>query len=106
MILGRPTNLWLAAIQGVWAALAVLANIEGSPLAGLSIYLTPVVWGVVSLALAGLMGLVAYQPPTLAPGDKFTVATAPGQPNYVTTVAPPPAHDAPPVPQPTDGPAG
>lgn len=81
MIFGRPANLWLSAIQGVWAALAVLANVPGSPLVGLANYLTPVVWGVVSIALSGIMAVVAYQPPTLNPGDAYTVVTAPGQPN-------------------------
>ena len=42
-------------------------------------------------------GQLANQPPTLAPGDKFTVKPPGDEANYTTTVAHPPAQDPPPV---------
>lgn len=47
--------------------------------------------------MGALIALVAYQPPTLNPGDTFHINTPPGEPNAVTTVATPPAQDPPPV---------
>lgn len=102
VILGKPVDLWINAVQAIWAVLAVLANIPGSPFTGLAVYLTPVVWGVVALALSAVGALAAYQPPTLAVGDQYSIQTPKGQPNYTATVALPPAPTTP-VPEGTPG---
>lgn len=95
MILGRPTNLWLG---------LVTAAVSGLSFTLLTLKVDPTVVAGVGAALTGILGaiiaIVAYQPPTLAPGDTFNIATPAGQPNYVTTVAHPPTADAPPVPEP------
>jgi hypothetical protein len=41
--------------------------------------------------LGALVTLVAGQPPTLTPGDTYSISTPKGQPNYEATVANPPA---------------
>lgn len=81
MIFGRPVDLWINAVQALWAVLAVLANIPGSPFTGLAVYLTPIVWGVVALALAAVGALAAYQPPSVNVGDRYTVVTPGDAPN-------------------------
>lgn len=92
MIFGRPTNLWL----GLATALsgAVVATL-------IALGFDPVVVGTLGGVWTGVLGagilLIANQPPTLAPGDKFITQTPPDQDNYVTTVAQPPAADPPPV---------
>ena len=92
MIAGRPTNLWLGLAQAIQGAVAISAVALGAdpaivaPLSG--------AWGVV---VGAVILVVANQPPTVSPGDTVTVQTAAGQPNYTTTIATPPAHDAPPV---------
>jgi len=55
------------------------------------IIIPAVVVGAVGVAFGAVVLLVAGQPPTLNPGDSFTVQTAPGTPNYQTIVATPPA---------------
>src|SRR5690349_11988858 len=94
MILGRPTNLWLGlttAISGAIAATLVFLGADPTAVATLA--------GVWQAVLGAVILLVANQPPTLAPGDTFTVKTPSGSPNYTTVVAHPPAQDAPPMPQ-------
>lgn len=58
-----------------------------------------VVVGTIAGAVGGVAGaaiaLVAYQPPTLTPGDTFITQTPKGQPNYETVVAAPPAASTP-----------
>lgn len=99
MIAGRPTNLWLGLVTALFGA-------TGGTLIVLGV--DPAVVGTLVSAWAGVAGagiaLVAGQPPTLSPGDSFNVATPPGQPNYVTTVAHPPAQDPPPIAVPDDPP--
>lgn len=85
MILGRPTNLWLGLATATVGAVTVTLIALG---------FDPAIVGLVAGAWGGVAGaaiaLVAGQPPTLAPGDKFKIETASGQPNYETTVATPP----------------
>jgi hypothetical protein len=61
-------------------------------------------WAIILGAVGTFLGFavlfIANQPPTLNPGDTFKTVTPTGQPNYITTVAQPPAADAPPVPAP------
>lgn len=95
MILGRPTNLVLAAFQSVLAVIVLILGTLVPPI----IIPSAVVAGVV-LAFGAVIALIANQPPTLNPGDTFHVQTATGQPNVTTTVATPPAADQPPVPNP------
>jgi multisubunit Na+/H+ antiporter MnhB subunit len=81
MILGRPTNLWLGLTSAVVGAVTVTlialgydAQIVGT-LSG--------AWGAVGGAI---VVIVAGQPPTLAPGDTFKVATPGDQDNVTHTV--------------------
>ena len=94
MIFGRPTNLWLglvtAVVSGVSFAL-LTAKVDPSVVAGVGAALTGI--------LGALIALVAYQPPTLVPGQTFNIQTPPGEPNYQTVVADPPAPSQP-VPEP------
>jgi hypothetical protein len=93
MLFGRPTNLWLGAFSGLLgAAVVILANLVPP------IVIPGAVVGAVTAAVGALIAVVANQPPTLNPGDTFHTVTEAGQPNFVTTVATPPAADAPPVP--------
>lgn len=90
MILGRPTNLWLGlvtAITSFGALIALTAGVDPILVAQLS------AGG--GAVLGAVIALVAYQPPTLAPGDTFNVQTPAGEPNYQTTVAEPPAASVP-----------
>lgn len=95
MIAGRPTNLWLGlatAIQGAIAVTAVTLGADAQIVATIS-----GAWGAV---FGAIILVIANQPPTLNPGDTFHITTPAGQPNYQTTVATPPAPDAPPTPDP------
>jgi len=93
MILGRPTNLILGAFTALLGAAVVILGVLPHP-----IIIPAAVVGAVTLAFGALVALIANQPPTLSPGDTYTTVTPKGQPNYVTTVATPPAADQPPVP--------
>lgn len=94
MIFGRPVNLWLGLSTAVVGAVSVSAVVLGAD---------PTVVATLGGAWGGVIGaaiaLVANQPPTLSPGDTFTVKTAGDAPNYTTVVAHPPAQDAPPMPK-------
>ena len=92
MILGRPANLVLGAVTAIINAIALIAGAQGHPI-------DASVLAGINLAAGAIITLIAGQPPTLAPGDSFTVQTAPGTPNYQTTVATPPAQDPPPEPK-------
>lgn len=74
MIFGRPANLWLAAATGVLNLAFLIAGQVGYPI-------NDAVIAGANLALAALIALIAGQPPTLNPGDAYTVVTTPGQPN-------------------------
>jgi len=92
MIWGRPTNLWLGvvtAVAGFVSVMALTAGVDPVLVAQLTAGGTAVMGSVIAL--------VAYQPPTLNPGDTFHVVTPEGQPNATTTVAIPPTADAPPL---------
>ena len=93
MLFGRPVNLWIGAFTVTFNLIVVVLAALVPP-----IVIPAVVVGAVGAAFGVIVALIANQPPTLNPGDTFTTKTAPGQPNYTTTVAAPPAHDAPPVP--------
>ena len=95
MLFGRPINLIVGAFTTLLGAVVVILSALPNP-----IVIPSVVVGAVTLAFGALVALVANQPPTLSPGDSFTVQTAAGTPNYQTTVATPPAADAPPTPAP------
>lgn len=91
MIFNRPPNLILGAFTAVF-------NVVVLVLASSGIVIEPGVTAAVNLAAGAVITVIAYQPPTLNPGDTFTVQTPAGEPNYETTVAHPPAQDPPPVP--------
>jgi hypothetical protein len=93
VILGRPTNLWLATVTGLINVAALIAGGTGHPID------VGIVAGV-NLAAAAIIALIAGQPPVVNPGDTVHVTTPTGQPTYVTTIATPPAQDAPPQPVP------
>ena len=92
MILGRPSNLILGAFTALFNVVALVAGSSGHPI-------EPAIIAAVNLAAGAVIAVIAYQPPTLNPGDTFNVTTPAGQPTYQTTVAPPPAADPPPVPK-------
>lgn len=95
MILGRPTNLWLglaAALVGFLSVSAVAIGVDPALVASIA--------GAGTGLLGSMIALVAFQPPTLSPGDTYTIQTPGTQPNYQTTVAKPPAQDPPPEPTP------
>lgn len=93
MIFSKPTNLWLGLMTAVVGAIEITLIAFGAD---------PTIVATVGGAWGAVGGasivLVASRPPTLAPGDTFTVQTEAGRPNYQTTVAEPPAHDPPPEP--------
>lgn len=86
MIAGRPTNLWLGLSTAIVGAISVSAVVLGAD---------PTVVATLGGAWGGVIGaaiaLVANQPPTLAPGDPYKIATPSGEPNYAAIVATPPA---------------
>ena len=51
----------------------------------------PEIVAAVNIAAAAVITLIAYQPPTLNPGDTLNVTTPAGHPTAVTTVAVPPS---------------
>lgn len=94
MILGRPANIVLGAFTAIFNLVVLILAALVPP-----IVIPAVVVAGVGIAAGAIITLIANQPPTLNPGDTFTTQTAPGQPNYTTTVAAPPAPDAAPVPK-------
>ena len=74
MIFGRPTNLWLGASTA-------LVNLIFLVAASFGYTATVELVAAVNIAAAALIILVAGQPPTLNPGDAYTVVTTAGQPN-------------------------
>jgi hypothetical protein len=93
MLWGRPPNLILGAFTAIF-------NVVVLVLGGSGIHIDPGVTAAVNLAAGAVITVIAYQPPTLSPGDTFKTATPAGQPSYETTVSQPPAADAAPVPTP------
>jgi hypothetical protein len=96
MILGRATNVWTGLIS---AAVGTLITIISATQPAETAQQWAVILGAVGAFLGVLVLFIANQAPTLSPGDTFTVQTPKGQPNYQTTVAPPPDPDEPPVPK-------
>ena len=83
MILGRPANLWnglaVAAISLVSVVIMqLLPDVDSEVVATIA--------AAVTLFLGSAIALVANQPPTLSPGDQYTVVTPTGQDN-LTKVA-------------------
>lgn len=96
MFLGRPVNVWVGFIgAGVSTAITIIGATQPADVA----QQWAIILGAVGTFLGVFVAFLAGQPPTLSPGDTFTTKTADGQPNYTTTVAHPPAADAPPVPE-------
>jgi hypothetical protein len=77
-------------VAGIFNVVALILASQHNPI-------DPTVYAGINIALAAIISVIAYQPPTLNPGQQFNVTTAQGQPNYVTTVATPPAADPAPV---------
>lgn len=92
MIAGRPTNLWLGLASALFGALEITLVAVGADPA-----IVATVGGAWLSVVGSIIAVVAFQPPTLSPGDSFTVKTAGDAPNYTTVVAHPPAQDAAPV---------
>jgi hypothetical protein len=88
-------GLVVAAFQAVLGAIVLALAALDPPI----IIPGAVVAGTV-VAFGAVLAVIANSPPTLNPGDTFKTVTPQGTPNYVTTVATPPAADAPPVPTP------
>lgn len=86
MILGRPVNLWLGLVTAVAGFVTAVLVVAGADPVVVAQIVGPAV-----TVLGVVVALVANQPPTLAPGDQYTIQTPKGQPNYAATVAPPPA---------------
>jgi len=101
MLLGRPTNLIVGAFTTIFGAVVVILSALPHP-----IEIPTVVTGAVIGAFGALVALIANQPPTLTPGDSYSIATPKGQPNYSATVAAPPASTTPVADPPPDPPAG
>lgn len=82
MILGRPTNLWLGFVTAAvgFASVTAVVVFHADPTA------VATVAGSATGLLGALVVLVAGQPPTLNPGDPYTVVTPTGSDN-VTKVA-------------------
>lgn len=85
MIHGRPTNLVLAAVTAIFNVVVVAAHTVPG-LESLGLILNDVLVSTINLAMAALIAVIAYQPPTLAPGDTFKQVTPEGEPNKTVTV--------------------
>lgn len=88
MIFGRPPNLVLGAFTAVFNVVVLVLASRGT-------IIDPGITAAVNLAAGAVIAVIAYQPPTLAPGDTFHIQTPTGSPNYETTVAQPPAPSVP-----------
>ena len=100
MFLGRPVNQWIGLISTIDST---IITIIGATQTAVIAQQWAIILGAVGIALGGIVAFLAGVPPTLAPGDTFTVKTAGDAPNYTTVVAHPPAQDAPPMPQGVEG---
>ena len=90
MIFGRPQNLILGALTALFNVVILALKASGTEV-------PPEIVAGVNVALAAIITLIAYQPPTLTPGDTLNITTLAGQPTAVTTVATPPSADPAPV---------
>ena len=90
MILGRPQNLILGAVTAIFNVIALILASQHNAI-------DPTVYAWINIALGAVITLIAYQPPTLNPGQTFNVTTPAGTPSYQTVVAIPPAAEAAPV---------
>lgn len=93
MIFGRPTNLWLGLVTAAVGFMSVTAvtvfHADPTAVATLA--------GAGTGLLGALVTLVAGQPPTLNPGDRYTVVTPAPEPDAQkvanTNMAPAPPID-------------
>ena len=80
MIAGRPTNLWLGAITALTGVLFIGLSAAG-------IVVPAELIASIGVAEGAVIAIVAYQPPTLNPGDTYSVVTPAAQPNQVQVAA-------------------
>jgi hypothetical protein len=78
MILGRPTNLWNGLVV---AAVSLVSIVVMQLMPDVDSEVVATIGAAVSLFLGTVIAIVANQPPTLAPGDPYTVVTPAGQAN-------------------------
>jgi uncharacterized membrane protein len=84
MILGRPTNLWLALVTAILTfAQVVLVNLVPRIDAATVATILGSLGGVFAVAIA----LIANQPPVVTAGDTVTVLTPKGQPDRKVTIS-------------------
>lgn len=78
MILGRPTNLWNGLVV---AAVSLISIVVMQLLPDVDSEVVATIAAATTLFLGATIALVANQPPTLAPGDAYTVLTPAGEAN-------------------------
>lgn len=81
MIWGRPVNLWLGlttALSGAVGGTLIVLGFDAAAVGTLGS-----IW---TAFLGAVILLVANQPPTLAPGDKYHMSTPNGDPDIERTV--------------------
>ncbi len=78
MILGRPSNLIVAALAALFNVLVAFQILGFMP--------SPEQIGVVNVAIFAIVAVIAGQPPTVPSGSSITVVKPNGQPNEVKTV--------------------
>src|ERR1035437_6662466 len=80
MLFNRPANLILGAITAITGVVFLSLSAAGIVI---PVELIPSI----GVAEGAIIAVVAYQPPTLNPGDTINVVTPAAQPNQVQTVA-------------------
>ena len=83
MILGRPVNLWNGLVV---AAVSLVSIVIMQLLPDVDSEVVATIAAASTLFLGSVIAIVANQPPTLAPGDPYTVTT-PGAAANVEKVA-------------------
>lgn len=83
MIFGRPTNLWNGLVV---AAVSLVSIVIMQLLPDVDSEVVATIAAATTLFLGSVIAVVANQPPTLAPGNPYTVVT-PGDAENVTKVA-------------------
>ncbi len=72
MILGRPTNLWNGLVV---AAVSLVSIVVMQLLPDVDSEVVATIGAATSLFLGAVIAIVANQPPTLSPGDRYNVVT-------------------------------
>ena len=80
ILFGRPANLILGAITALTGVVVIALGAAG-------IVIPVELVAAIGVAEGAIIAVVAYQPPTLNPGDTISVVTPAAQPNQVQTVA-------------------